>query len=300
VYIEGINSDRDIEKMIGEIEGNVAQKNLKSQLITRYIPLFHIPIGFALFLLLIAMSSMSKREVVNIPSAFIVALLLSASVPSNAGILDFKLLSDAKKAYENKEYKTSSSLYETYVKKHDVSEANSNYASSLYKEKNYSKAIDYYKKVHFPQKEKQADVLYNLGNAYAKAQQFEQAIETYKQSLSLKASEDAKANKKIVEELLKKKKEQEEKAKSDQQKKDQQDKESKDQNKQDKNQQDSQNQQNSGQPKQEEAQNSSHKDEGMSNKEEQKWLQRLNSGSPTHMYKIKTTTKKDSKNEKPW
>jgi hypothetical protein len=38
----------------------------------------------------------------------------------------------------------------------------------------------------------------------------------------------------------------------------------------------------------------------MSNKEEQKWLQRLNSGSPTHMYKIKTTTKKDSKNEKPW
>ena len=297
VYIEGVSSDKDVKKMLSEIQATIAQKTLKSQIVTKYIPLFHIPIGFALFFLLIAVSSMGKREVVNVPSVFTAIFILFASVPSNAGILDFKHLGDAKKAYENKEYKTSSALYGDYLKEHDISEANYNYASSLYKEKNYSKAANYYKKVHFPEKDKQADVLYNLGNAYAKAQNFEEAISAYKNSLSLKQSEDTKVNKAIVEKLY-----QEQKKKEQQQNSEQQNKDSKEQNKQEQQNKDpkEQEQKNSQNQELQNAPSASQQNEGMSNKEEQKWLQRLNVGSPTHMYKIKTSSKKDNKNEKPW
>ena len=307
VYIEGVNSDRDIEKMLSEMESNLAQKTLKSQMITRYIPLFHIPIGFALFFLLIAISSMSKREVVNVPSAFIIALVLSASTPSHAGLLDFKLLGDAKKAYANSEYETSASLYKKYLKAHDSREANYNLASSLYKNKKYSEAVDYYKKIHFADKVKQSGVLYNLANAYAKAGELQQAVQSYNQSLALKQDDDAKVNKEIVEKLLKeqqKKQQEQNKQNQDQQNKDQENNQN-NQNKQDQQNKDGQKQdpkngQKEGTQQNQEESETAQSDK-MSNKEEQKWLQRLNSGTPTHMYKLgKLKTDKDNKNEKPW
>ncbi|MDD2357428.1 MAG: VWA domain-containing protein [Thiovulaceae bacterium] len=319
VYIEGVNSDRDIEKMLSEIETKVQQKTLKSQMITKFIPLFHIPIGFALFLLLLAISSMSKREVVHVPSAFIVGLVLAASTPSHAGLLDFKLLGDAKKAYENADFQESTSLYKKYLKDHESNEANYNLASSLYKNKKYSEAADIYKKVNLTDKVKQAGVLYNLANSYAKSGELQQAVEMYKQSLALKSDADAKINKEIVEKLLK---EQQEKNKQNrdqnQKEQDQSNKEknnqgnsqqNKDQNKdqskenQDRNQQDKEKQKNQNKQDQQNEENSVNKpsNSSMSNKEEQKWLQRLNSGTPTHMYKLGTTkTQKDNKNEKPW
>ncbi|WP_345979427.1 VWA domain-containing protein [Sulfurimonas sp. HSL3-2] len=205
VYIEGVNSDKDVKEMLSQIESHTKQKTLKSETITRYIPLFQIPIGLALFLLLIATSSMSKREVVNLPSLFLITLLLSASVPSYAGIMDFKLLDDAKKSYESGDYKTSSSLYDKYVKDHDTNEANYNLASSFYKDKKYKKAVQAYSNVHFADKDKQAGVLYNLANSYAKSGELQKALDTYKNSLALKDDDDAKENKEIVEKLLQKK-----------------------------------------------------------------------------------------------
>ena len=315
VYIEGVNSDRDIEKMLSEIETKVQQKTLKSQEITKFIPLFHIPIGFALFLLLLAISSMGKREVVHVPSAFIIGLVLVASTPSHAGLLDFQLLGDAKKAYENADFQESTSLYKKYLKNHESSEANYNLASSLYKNKKYSEAVDVYKKVNFTDKSKQAGVLYNLANSYAKSGELQQAVDTYKQSLVLKSDEDAKINKEIVEKLLKEQQEKnkqnkdQNKTEQDQsnkernnQDKNQQNKDQKDQSKenQDKNQQDKEKQNKQDQQNQESSANKPTQN-GMSNKEEQKWLQRLNSGTPTHMYKLGSMkTQKDSKNEKPW
>ena len=301
VYIEGVNSRRDIEKMLSEIETKVQQKTLKSQMIEKSIPLFHIPIGFALFFLLIAISSMGKREVVQVPSAFIIALLVGMTTPSHAGILDFKLLGDAKKAYEDSDFKTSSLLYEKYVKEHDSNEANYDLASSLYKNKKYSEAIDYYKKVHFTDKAKQADSLYNLANAYAKSGEFQQAIDTYAQSIALKSDKDAKTNKEIIEKLLK---QQQEKEKQNKQDKENQDKKNQDQNQPNSD----KNKENQNKDKQDQSNKdgqtnsaSSPMDDKMSNKEEQKWLQRLNMGTPTHMYKLGTSkTQKDSKNEKPW
>ncbi len=307
VYIEGVNTDRDIQKMLSEIETKVQQKTLKSQEITKFIPLFHIPIGFALFLLLLAISSMSKREVVHVPSAFIIAFVLGVDTPSHAGLLDFKLLGDAKKAYENSDFLQSTSLYKKYLKDHDGNEIKYNVASSLYKNKKYSEAANFYKKVNFTDKEKQAGVLYNLANSYAKSGELQEAVDTYKQSLALKSDADAKTNKELIEKLLK---EQQEKNKQNKdQNKTEQDQSNKDKNNQDNNQQNKdqskENQNNQDQNKQDQQNQESSANKptqnGMSNNEEQKWLQRLNSGTPTHMYKLGTTkTQKDSKNEKPW
>ena len=230
------------------------------------------------------------------------------TTPSHAGILDFKLLGDAKKAYENSDFKQSTLLYQKYLKEHDSNEANYDLASSLYKNKKYTEAAGYYQKIHFTDKVKQADCLYNLANTYAKSGEFQQAIDTYTQSLALKSDKDAKTNKEIVEKLLKKQQEQKK-----QQDKENQDKKNQDNNQQnnDKNKENQNQSKNDEQSNKDEQKNSSQKnqensanspmDDKMSAKEEQKWLQRLNTGTPTHMYKLDTSkTQKDSKNEKPW
>lgn len=247
VYIESVNSPRDIEQMLSEIESHSKQKTLKSQTITQYIPLFYLPIGFALFLLLIATSSMGKREVINVPSAFVIAVFLFASIPSYAGVMDFKLLGDAKEAYEKGEYKKSTLLYDEYTKGHDTDEANYNLASSLYQEKKYKKASELYGKVHFSDKNKQADLLYDLANSYAKSGELQKALNTYDRSLALKADKDAKENRDIVEKLLKKR-------------------ENKEQNKQENKQQDEQKQKN--QENQQQSQNKQNKENKKQNRQE--------------------------------
>jgi Ca-activated chloride channel homolog len=309
VYIEGVSSDRDIEKMYSEIQQSVNEKTLKTQTITKYIPLFQVPIGFALLSLLLGLSSMSKREVVKVPSAFLLFALFSFTVPSHAGILDFKLLDDAKHEYEKGAFHTSSTLYERYIENHDKNEANYNLASSLYKEKRYNQAIATYKKVHFVEKQKEAQRLYNLANSYAKSGDFQNALTSYKQSLASKEDTDARVNKAIIEKLLKEqqqKKEQQKQQESQsnqqnsQEQKPEQSKNSQEQNQTDpkqgqQNQENSQNQQTQNKEQKSEAQGAS-----MSLKEEQKWLQRLNSGTSTHLYKLTSPAKKDNQNEKPW
>ncbi len=301
VYIEAITTDKDIEKMLSLIEENSAQKTLKSQMITKYIPLFPVFIGFALLFLLLALSSMSKREVVNVPSVFVALFLLFATTPSQAGILDFWLLGDAKKAYENKAYQASSALYGEYLQTHQSSEANYNYAASLYKQKSYEKAADTYKKIHFADKSKQADVLYNLGNSYAKARKYEEALLAYKGSLALKRSEDAKVNKAIVQKLLQEQKKEEQAKRQSSENSDQQEEQKKQQEQnRDANKTNQPDQKNTQNKAQETTPAPFEKASQMSKKEEQKWLQRLNAFSPTHLYKIKTSSQKESADEKPW
>jgi Ca-activated chloride channel family protein len=307
VYIEGVSSDKDIEKMYSEIEASVNEKVMKTQTITKYIPLFHIPIGFALFFLLLALSSMSKREVVKVPSIFILFAVMFASPSSHAGILDFKLLDDAKTAYDKGMFHQSSNLYENYMQTHDKNEANYNLANSLYKEKRYKQAAQTYKGIHFADKQKEAQLLYNLANAYAKSGDYQNAISSYNHSLIYKEDKDARTNKAIIEKLLQEQKQQEqEKAQKQQntqqdQENDQKDQEQQQQNSKEQDQNTSQqNQQNQSQQNENQRQSSEEENSNMSTKEEQKWLQRLNAGTPTHLYRLTPAKKKDNKNEKPW
>jgi len=98
VYIESSNSLEDVKAMLLEIEAHSEKKELKSEEIERFIPLFYFPLGAALLLLLIATSSMSKREKVGLPSAFLLAAFFGLQGELNAGLLDFMELKNAKSA----------------------------------------------------------------------------------------------------------------------------------------------------------------------------------------------------------
>jgi Ca-activated chloride channel family protein len=76
-------------------------------------------------------------------------------------------------------------------------------AAAHYKAGNYQKAVENLKNVQ------SADSFYNQGNALAQAGQLSEAIKAYEQALKLKPNDaDAKANKEIVEQALKKQQEQ--------------------------------------------------------------------------------------------
>jgi Ca-activated chloride channel family protein len=116
VYIQSTTSSNDIKTMLKEITKISDEKELKSEEIQRYIPLFYYPVGLALIILLIATSSMSKRESVNVPSAFILFALLFVNPHAEAGLLDFMELKEAKEAYAKGEFEKSAKIYENYAK----------------------------------------------------------------------------------------------------------------------------------------------------------------------------------------
>jgi Ca-activated chloride channel family protein len=129
----------------------------------------------------------------------------------------------AQRAFEQKDYKKSASLFES-----DNWKASANYKSDDFESavSGFSKGTD-------------ADSFYNRANALAKSQKLKEAIESYDNTLALEPEhEDAIFNKKIVEEMLKQQQEQKNK---DQEKKDkeEQDKEEQDKKEENKDQSDS-------------------------------------------------------------
>jgi len=211
VYIQGVNSNKDVKAMLREIKAKAEQKDLKSKEIEKYIPLFYFPVGLALLLLLIATSSMSKREKVHLPSLLLFSLLVVHPTPAKAGLLDFVDLKDAHNAYEKKDYKSATRYYDKYAKKYDKGEAYYNAGNALYKQKKYKEAIKNYDKAKFSDKNARAENFANMGNAHARLgneKELQEAVESYKKSLKLKDDKAVRDNLKAVKKALQKKKQQ--------------------------------------------------------------------------------------------
>lgn len=111
-----------------------------------HIPLFYYPLGFAMVLILFALSSMSKRRSVSV-SALVVTIMIHPSV-SEAGIFDFQLLQEAKSAYEKGDYRASEQLYARYQMNHDSPEVRYNRANALYMSGRFERAEYWYKRVY--------------------------------------------------------------------------------------------------------------------------------------------------------
>ena len=205
VYIQSTNSDADVKRMLKEIESIAVKKELKSEEIHKYIPLFYYPLALALFLLLIATSSFQKKKLSFISSAFLILLSLNPQ-KVDAGMLDFMELNKAKEAYKSGDYTTSSKLYGEYAKRTKNQESLFNSANAYYKQKNYKKAIETYNKISFKDKNLDAKRLSNLGNSYAQNKEYKKAIKAYENSLKLQDDKDTKENLEMVKKLLKKQK----------------------------------------------------------------------------------------------
>ena len=81
VYIQSVKSNKDIKMMLKEMESKSVQKELKSEKIHKYIALFYYPLGLALFLLLIAISSFPKRARTNMVVVISVLFLSVTHMP---------------------------------------------------------------------------------------------------------------------------------------------------------------------------------------------------------------------------
>jgi Ca-activated chloride channel family protein len=242
VYIQSVNSDEDVKTMLQEIERHSKKKELKSQEIEKFIPLFYYPLGLALLLLLIATSSMSKRVKVNVPGAFILGLMFLHSTDSNAALLDFMDIKEAKQAYEKKEYEKSAQLYDNYAKSSNHGESYYNAGNAFYKAGKYKEAIKNYEEAKFDDKISRAKNLSNMGNAYVKMggeENLKKAVEAYEASLKMYEDKDTRENLEAVKKALQKKKQQQQNQdQKDQNKKDDKNKKNKDQKNKDQNKKD--------------------------------------------------------------
>lgn len=334
VYIESTTSFDDIKRMFKEITAMSDEKELKSQEVQKFIPLFYYPLGVALALLLIATSSIDRRKNINAVFMLIVAGAVLNSSYAMAGMLDFIDLKNAKTAYEKGDFTESAKIYEEYAKSSGSGDGYFNAGNAFYKEKKYKEAIESYKKATFENDEAKARNLSNLGNAYAKeAKQdsLQKAIEAYEKSLALKEDKDTRENLQEVEKLFKKQK-QDSKENRQKPKNKEQDKENqqggKNQNSKDNEKRESEKKSDEKdspkdkEPKDKEKEaneKNSQKDElneldknsknaskksqtnNMSEAEEQKWIEQLNTNSGTRMYRL-NDEKPSNKNrdEKPW
>ena len=233
VYIENIKSNDDIKTMLAEIENSSEQRELKSEEVQKFIPLFYYPVGMALFLLLIATSSMSKRERVQLPSVFILFALLFVSPNAEAGLLDFMELKEAKEAYTAGDYEKSQKIYSKYADMSNNANSYYNEGNSLYKQGKYPEAIESYNKATFDDDISRANNLANTGNAYVKQgkpEDFQKALESYEKSLELNDDKEVQENLEAVKKAIEKQKQEQQKKEQDNKEKQDKDKKSDDKN----------------------------------------------------------------------
>ena len=224
-YIQNTTSSKDIEAMLKEIIHNSEHKEMKSQEIQRYIALFYYPVALAMIILLIALSSINLKKRYNLPaSVFILFILMLNSIPSEAGLLDFMQLQDAKKFYDAQEYNASGELYEKYAKQSNNPQAYYDAANAYYKEKNYLKALSLYSQAKLQDKYQVAKKLSNMGNAFVRLgtkNTLEKAVKYYERSLKIKEDKETREDLEAVKKALEDAKE---KAKKEQQNKENKDK----------------------------------------------------------------------------
>ena len=109
-----------------------------------YFPLFYFPLGLAMILVAIALSSMSKRQSVSMAIAF---MIFAGESDVRAGVMDFRILEDAKGAYSHGEYEQSARLFTQYQQLHDSPQIRYNCANALFKAGHYERARYWYEHV---------------------------------------------------------------------------------------------------------------------------------------------------------
>lgn len=223
VYIQSSTSSDDIKRMFKEITGISEERELKSEEVQKHKPLFYYPLAAALFLLLIATSSLGKIK--NGASVFILSFALFNAPYAEAGIFDFMELKKAKEAYESGSYSEAAKLYDEHAKSSQNPQSYYNAANAYYKDKKYQEAIGAYKKAVFESEDLSAKKFSNLGNAYAKDGDLQKAAEAYKSSLEILDDKETRENLEEVNKLLEEQKSDSKEGDDKQEKQEQSDKE---------------------------------------------------------------------------
>lgn len=314
-YINYSLGNKDVDMILSDIYNKSQKDQFEAQKIKQYLELFYYPLALALFLLLIAFSSLPKK----ILSSLLVVFVTIFPNTTYASIFDFQVIKEANKAYENQEYEKAQKGFQEVARN---AQGYYNYANSLYKQGKYEQALKQYEKVVTKDKELEFKKLHNMGNSAAMLKNYDKAEEFYKKALHIRQDEQTRQNLEIVQ---KQKKQEQEKQKNDQndsqnnedesdQEKSNDEQQKQDHQEQNKNQQDNknedkkegqkeENQNDSNQQNTQEEQNQNIQQtqmEQISTQEEQKWLNMLQDQEvPILLYKVPNSTKEeDVKN--PW
>ena len=312
-YINYSLDSNDITQILKEINSKSKKQEFEEKRFKTYTELFYYPLGFGIFLLLIAFSSLPKlmlKSKKNIVSIFLLAFCLN-NEKLNAISFDFQTIEEANKAYNEQNYNKAANAYEN-VKKSE--EASYNLANSLYKEGKFKEAINEYKNIQSDNKDLNYQKLHNLGNSYVKAKNLREAKKTYEEALKIKNDKQTKENLDLVNKALEKEKQ---KNKGDKNKKEDKEdkKKEKDKDKKDSKKDDSENKEKQKDKKQKEQdkdskakENDKKKEKSNPNKkqneisdlEEQKWLKQLENQKTNSLMKKMESKKEDSNSQNPW
>ena len=318
-YIDFTIDDKDIKAINSELLSRSKKEQLDTKKIKLYTELFYYPLALGIFFLFISLFSFPRLR----QNSYIFVFLLSGFfTPSYSGILDFQTLSEAKEAYENKNYKYASNQYKKVA---NNNEANYNLGNSLYKEGKYKEAISAYEKVVTSDKEFEAQKLHNMGNAYVKLNNLDKAKEMYENALKKHFDKETKENLDKINDEIKKKEN-----KNNQQNKDQN---NSNQNKKNEEQKEQNNKKENTQNKDKKAQDKKQKDKDklkdkeskkelekkqksqnennkqgknpaqkeLSDMEEKKWMQKLkDQKAPILLHKSKTQSQDSDDSSTPW
>jgi hypothetical protein len=126
------------------IDRGIVEKLRKPKEHWVYLPLFYFPLALAMLFIAIALSSMSKRQSVSMT---MVTMIFMGVSDGRAGVMDFRLLEDAKRAYSHGQYEQSTRLFGEYRLLHDSPQARYNYANALFKAGHFEKARYWYERV---------------------------------------------------------------------------------------------------------------------------------------------------------
>ncbi|MDD2949484.1 MAG: tetratricopeptide repeat protein [Sulfuricurvum sp.] len=137
------------------------EKIKNSQRLYAHDPLFTYPLGLAMLLIWIALSSMSKR--LSVPLTAVLLIVSIGETPSRAGMLDFRILQEGYSAYEQEDYTRSAEYFKRYQTIHDSPEVRYNLGNALYKAGEYQKACYWYRHVYTNNRLLAQRTAYNLG-----------------------------------------------------------------------------------------------------------------------------------------
>lgn len=141
-----------------------AIKRLKeANRLKHHVPLFFYPLGLAMLLIWIALSSMSARRSVTV--AALIGIMGMSETAVRADMFDFRTLHEANRAYEAGEYAKSADLFGEYQRNHDSAQVRYNRANALYKARRYKQAEYWYKRVYTDDPVLEARRSFNLEQA---------------------------------------------------------------------------------------------------------------------------------------
>ncbi|WP_108062753.1 vWA domain-containing protein [Poseidonibacter lekithochrous] len=309
-YINYSIDNSDINAILNDILKTSKKENIQSKKYKTYTELFYYPLAIGIFLLLLAFSSLPKIRFSKSKSNSLFLVLFVSLFLTNdtyASIFDFQTIEQANADYKAKEYKNAT---KEYSKLSSSKEQQYNLANSLYKENKYKEAIEKYKNIKSEDRNLNFNKLHNIGNAYAKSNDLQNAKKSYEEALKIKNDKQTQENLDTVNKALEKKEKKKKDQKGQKKNKDKkQEKKKKEDKKQEKSNDSKENKKNKKENKKKDAEKKEHKEKKksdqkinkkeMSDKEENRWLKQLEKKKANSLLKkIESSQEDDSIN--PW